>query len=104
MRIASVDARPDPGYLVLICTHIIHNNLKLSFKKCNSLSSVTDDENLFELNCSGLGQTFNMAEWNITASAVAQNTSNPIRKIVDRMTVAPNPDKEPVRLSIGAIP
>ena len=45
-----------------------------------------------------------MAEWNITASAVAQNTSNPIRKIVDRMTVAPNPDKEPVRLSIGAIP
>merc|ERR1711865_1069332 len=40
-------------------------------------------------------------EWNIVASDVAQNTSNPIRKIVDRMTVAPNPDKEVVKLSIG---
>eukprot|EP00658_Telonema_sp_P-2_P041888 TRINITY_DN3000_c0_g2_i1.p1 TRINITY_DN3000_c0_g2~~TRINITY_DN3000_c0_g2_i1.p1 ORF type:complete len:437 (-),score=136.68 TRINITY_DN3000_c0_g2_i1:245-1555(-) len=41
------------------------------------------------------------ADWDISASLVSQNTSNPIRKIVDRMSVAPNPDKEPVRLSIG---
>jgi len=30
MRIASVDARPDPGYLVLICTHIIINYLSIN--------------------------------------------------------------------------
>jgi len=42
-----------------------------------------------------------MSDWNIESSLVAQNTSNPIRKIVDRMSVAPNPDKKPVHLSIG---
>ena len=30
MRIASVDACPDPGYLVLICTHIIINYLSIN--------------------------------------------------------------------------
>ena len=30
MRIASVDACPDPGYLVLICTHIIINYFSIN--------------------------------------------------------------------------
>ena len=36
MGVALVDARPVPGYFVLICTHTIVN--LLFFNKCNSLS------------------------------------------------------------------
>lgn len=37
----------------------------------------------------------------IQASRSAQNTINPIRRIVDRMKIAPNPSKEVISLSIG---
>ena len=35
------------------------------------------------------------------ASSVAKNTSNPIRNIVDRSKVTPNPEKEIISLSLG---
>merc|ERR1711959_844347 len=41
------------------------------------------------------------ASWDIPASVISMRTSNPIRKIVDKMAVPPNPDKEKVSLSIG---
>ena len=37
----------------------------------------------------------------IQASRSARNTINPIRRIVDRMKISPNPDKEMISLSIG---
>jgi tyrosine aminotransferase len=39
--------------------------------------------------------------WDVACSDVAKNTSNPIRKIVDRMSAPPNPDKPKIALSIG---
>jgi len=41
------------------------------------------------------------ASWAIPASLTSMRTSNPIRKIVDKMMVPPNPEKEKVSLSIG---
>ncbi len=37
----------------------------------------------------------------IQASRSARNTINPIRRIVDRMKISPNPAKEMISLSIG---
>lgn len=37
----------------------------------------------------------------IEASRSARNTINPIRRIVDRMKISPNPSKEMISLSIG---
>ncbi len=37
----------------------------------------------------------------IQASRSAKNTKNPIRRIVDRMKISPNPSKEMISLSIG---
>jgi tyrosine aminotransferase len=37
----------------------------------------------------------------IPASKSARNTINPIRRIVDRMKINPNPSKEMISLSIG---
>ena len=37
----------------------------------------------------------------IQASRSAKNTINPIRRIVDRMKITPNPAKEMISLSIG---
>lgn len=37
----------------------------------------------------------------VEASSVAKSTTNPIRNIVDRSKVTPNPDKEIVSLSLG---
>ena len=42
-------------------------------------------------------------EWNVTASLSARNTINPIRRIVDRCKLLPNPDKPLISLSIGKI-
>jgi len=39
--------------------------------------------------------------WDVKPSIVSMRTSNPIRKIVDKMICAPNPLKEKVSLSIG---
>eukprot|EP00999_Lentomonas_sp_LEN2_P002718 NODE_591_length_1341_cov_89.591433_g552_i0.p1 GENE.NODE_591_length_1341_cov_89.591433_g552_i0~~NODE_591_length_1341_cov_89.591433_g552_i0.p1 ORF type:complete len:411 (-),score=82.04 NODE_591_length_1341_cov_89.591433_g552_i0:60-1292(-) len=43
----------------------------------------------------------NTNSWQVPASVVAKRTSNPIRKIVDNMKVAPHPDKKMISLSIG---
>ncbi len=42
-------------------------------------------------------------EWDVTASRSARNTINPIRRIVDRCKLLPNPDKPLILLSIGEI-
>ncbi|KAK2562341.1 Tyrosine aminotransferase [Acropora cervicornis] len=39
--------------------------------------------------------------WHIPASVTARTTFNPIRSIVDRMKIAPNPNKKMIALSIG---
>lgn len=45
-----------------------------------------------------------ISQWNITPSQMAKNTVNPIRQIVDGMTITPNPNKELIRLTIGLCP
>jgi len=40
-------------------------------------------------------------EWKVNASIVAKNTFNPIRDILETMTIAPNPEKKMISLSIG---
>jgi hypothetical protein len=39
--------------------------------------------------------------WNVKISDFAKKTHNPIRAIVDGMTIVPNPDKRMIALSIG---
>lgn len=41
--------------------------------------------------------------WHIPASVTAKTTFNPIRSIVDRMKITPNPEKEMIALSIGEL-
>lgn len=40
-------------------------------------------------------------KWNLTASDIAKGVVNPIRQIVDTMKIAPNPEKELIKLTIG---
>ncbi len=40
-------------------------------------------------------------QWQVSASEMAKNTHNPIRKLVDCMKLTPNPNKEMISLSIG---
>merc|ERR1719278_2172315 len=40
-------------------------------------------------------------EWRVAASIVAKNTFNPIRDILETMTIVPNPEKKMISLSIG---
>lgn len=42
-------------------------------------------------------------KWNLKPSRMAQSVLNPIRQIVDGMTIAPNPDKELIKLTIGRL-
>ncbi|RUS70213.1 hypothetical protein EGW08_022023 [Elysia chlorotica] len=39
--------------------------------------------------------------WKVSMSKMAENTFNPIRSIVDGMTLTPNPEKDMIALSIG---
>lgn len=43
------------------------------------------------------------ARWNVNCSDFAKKTHNPIRAIVDGMTIQPNPDKRMIALSIGEL-
>lgn len=45
--------------------------------------------------------TIRDARWNVHCSEFAKKTHNPIRAIVDGMTITPNPDKKMIALSIG---
>jgi tyrosine aminotransferase len=40
-------------------------------------------------------------KWMVNASIVAKNTFNPIRDLLETMTITPNPDKKMISLSIG---
>merc|ERR1719350_2427921 len=40
-------------------------------------------------------------EWKVNASIVAKNTFNPIRDLLETMTIVPNPEKKMISLSIG---
>merc|ERR1719285_1577793 len=40
-------------------------------------------------------------EWRVSASIVAKNTFNPIRDLLETMTIVPNPEKKMISLSIG---
>lgn len=39
--------------------------------------------------------------WNVEATSFAKNTINPIRNIVERLKLEPNPEKYMIPLSIG---
>lgn len=39
--------------------------------------------------------------WDVRASALARNTHNLIRDIVENLQVEPNPDKQLIALSVG---
>ena len=41
------------------------------------------------------------SEWNIKPSSLAMNSVNPIRNIVEKMKITPNPEKKMITLSIG---
>ncbi|GJQ14932.1 hypothetical protein GpartN1_g6723.t1 [Galdieria partita] len=41
------------------------------------------------------------SKWNVSCSQRAKNTFNPIRNFVQNMAVKPNPEKSPIRLSVG---
>lgn len=45
--------------------------------------------------------TLRDANWNVNCSDFAKKTHNPIRAIVDGMTIQPNPEKPMIALSIG---
>lgn len=45
--------------------------------------------------------TLRDGRWNVTCSEFAKKTHNPIRAIVDGMSIQPNPDKAMIALSIG---
>lgn len=47
--------------------------------------------------------TIRDARWNVKCSDFAQKTHNPIRAIVDGMSIKPNPDKRMIALSIGEL-
>lgn len=40
-------------------------------------------------------------EWKVNASVVAKNTFNPIRDVMETMTLTPNPNKKMISLSLG---
>jgi len=40
-------------------------------------------------------------EWKVNASIVAKNTFNPIRNVMESMTMTPNPNKRSISLSLG---
>ena len=40
-------------------------------------------------------------EWKVNASIVAKNTFNPIRNVMESMTMTPNPNKSKISLSLG---
>lgn len=55
------------------------------------------------LSFSGRMSTAKRRRWHIPASVTATTTFNPIRSIVDRMKITPNPEKQMIALSIGKL-
>ena len=50
----------------------------------------------------GFGQNTEKRTWNkVRGSMMSKNTFNPIRNILETMTLTPNPEKKMISLSIG---
>ncbi|XP_028392037.1 tyrosine aminotransferase-like [Dendronephthya gigantea] len=47
------------------------------------------------------GSGDNQSQWNVSISKTAENTFNPIRNVVDTMTIEPNPDIKLISLTVG---
>lgn len=60
-------------------------------------------ENSLSLSFSERMSTAKRRRWHIPASVTATTTFNPIRSIVDRMKITPNPEKQMIALSIGKL-
>ena len=65
------------------------------------VSSESSDENEFVENIIIERKNASREEWKVRASIVAKNTFNPIRNILETMSIAPNPEKKMISLSIG---
>lgn len=66
-------------------------NLKNIFLKLENSDELSRNQNGMSIN----------REWNVKASKFAQNTTNPIRAIVEHLNVQPNPEKSFIPLSVG---
>ena len=65
------------------------------------VSSESSDENEFVENIIIERKNASREEWKGRASIVAKNTFNPIRNILETMSIDPNPEKKMISLSIG---
>ena len=65
------------------------------------VSSESSDENDFVENIIIERKNASREEWKVRASIVAKNTFNPIRNILETMSIDPNPEKKMISLSIG---
>ena len=65
------------------------------------VSSESSDENEFVENIIIERKNASREEWKVRASIVAKNTFNPIRNILETMSIDPNPEKKMISLSIG---
>merc|ERR1712088_720708 len=63
-------------------------------------SDATDDDEFVE-NIIIERKNASREEWKVRASIVAKNTFNPIRNILETMSIDPNPEKKMISLSIG---
>ena len=76
-------------------------SLALSSEMVLKVSSDATDDNEFVENIIIERKNASREEWKVRASIVAKNTFNPIRNILETMSIAPNPEKKMISLSIG---
>merc|ERR1712212_1284101 len=76
-------------------------SLALSAAMVLKVSSDATDDNEFVENIIIERKNASREEWKVRASIVAKNTFNPIRNILETMSIAPNPEKKMISLSIG---
>lgn len=76
-------------------------SLALSAEMVLKVSSDATDDNEFVENIIIERKNASREEWKVRASIVAKNTFNPIRNILETMSIAPNPEKKMISLSIG---
>lgn len=61
------------------------------------MSDLNSSEEMLAIEKKNIGRE----EWRVKASTLAKNTFNPIRSIFETMSIAPNPEKKMISLSIG---
>lgn len=69
------------------------------FKNCVLVTMPTDKH----VKESNLSSAIKRKAWNVEATSFAQNTINPIRRIVEKLKIEPNPEKYMIPLSIGKL-